>query len=204
MTPPREIICEIEHPNGNIVVRREPNGDHYSVLVGETNRHPNVNAEGVMRALATYLNSEIYSRSRQPKSPEGDRTPYYYCQNGKTIWGYVIPIPHSGLPIFHYHREDGPALVEEHGGLVRRQWYRNNVLHRPDGPAAIVGEHTRLWYFHGVKYSETKFTPVLKKWFGPKFERLRGDPEECLDKTERFLFRMEIMAAFENIRKKYR
>lgn len=199
MTPPREIICEIEHPNGNIVVRREPNGDHYSVLVGQTNRHPNVNAEGVMRALAHYLHSEIYSHNH--KKDDGGKNEFMHSANGKTIYGYFQMVGVRDAPSFFYHRDDGPALIHEHGGIMNRKWYWHNMLHRANGPAVITGSLSREWWYNGQKYPEGKFKPILSKWFGRGLKKLEGDPEECLDETEKFLFRMEVMEFYQKIRR---
>jgi hypothetical protein len=46
------------------------------------------------------------------------------------------------------HREDGPAIEHDGGGL---EWYRNGRLHRLDGPAierdAPTGSH---WFVNGI------------------------------------------------------
>ncbi|EAP71602.1 MULTISPECIES: hypothetical protein [Ralstonia solanacearum species complex] len=40
------------------------------------------------------------------------------------------------------HREDGPAVV----GRNYAAWYRHGLLHREDGPAVVKGEVKEYWF----------------------------------------------------------
>ena len=44
------------------------------------------------------------------------------------------------------HREDGPAIEYADG---TKYWYRNGQLHREDGPAIEYADGTKWWYFRG-------------------------------------------------------
>lgn len=45
------------------------------------------------------------------------------------------------------HREDGPAVVRCNGD---QEWYRNGLRHREDGPAIIHATGYRAWFFNGL------------------------------------------------------
>jgi hypothetical protein len=44
------------------------------------------------------------------------------------------------------HREDGPAAEFASGS---RSWYINGKRHRLDGPAQMYSTGTNTWYYHG-------------------------------------------------------
>ena len=44
------------------------------------------------------------------------------------------------------HREDGPAVIRNNGS---KEWYKNGRLHRDDGPAIIHSDGDKLWYKNG-------------------------------------------------------
>ena len=46
-----------------------------------------------------------------------------------------------------YHREDGPAVINENDGY--KAWYINNNLHRIDGPARIYPSGNKEWWING-------------------------------------------------------
>lgn len=52
------------------------------------------------------------------------------------------------------HREDGPAVIYPNGA---RFWYINDQLHREDGPAAVHPNGNMSWFLHGVEYTKTEF-----------------------------------------------
>ena len=47
------------------------------------------------------------------------------------------------------HREDGPAIIIDNGDKC---WYFENKQHRTDGPAVIVGK-SKYYYIMGKEYS---------------------------------------------------
>ena len=59
------------------------------------------------------------------------------------------------------HREDGPA-VEHHDGT--KEWYHNGELHRIDGPAVEYANGNKEWHFNGELHSEN----------GPSIEYING------------------------------
>jgi hypothetical protein len=52
------------------------------------------------------------------------------------------------------HREDGPALEYADGD---KYWYIDDGLHREDGPAIEYADGTKLWYLADSNYSEAEF-----------------------------------------------
>jgi len=49
------------------------------------------------------------------------------------------------------HREDGPALVDADG---MQKWYINGELHREDGPALVDADGMQKWYINGELHRE--------------------------------------------------
>lgn len=49
------------------------------------------------------------------------------------------------------HREDGPAYVDDKGN---KEWYYKGRLHREDGPACIYVDGCKQWWFHGLLHRE--------------------------------------------------
>jgi hypothetical protein len=50
------------------------------------------------------------------------------------------------------HREDGPAVEYKDGVNC---WYKNGLLHREDGPAMII-DKKNFWYLDGICYGKKK------------------------------------------------
>lgn len=64
----------------------------------------------------------------------------------------------NGVQLFfnsvgHLHNEDGPAIITKEG---RREYYRNNLRHREDGPAVMHGQICEFWLF-GKQITKEKF-----------------------------------------------
>ena len=51
------------------------------------------------------------------------------------------------------HREDGPAVEYANGDKL---WYRNDQLHREDGPAIEYADGRKYWYINGEKLTEAE------------------------------------------------
>lgn len=70
------------------------------------------------------------------------------------VMGYHGPTTTYYNSLGQKDREDGPALIfkQRNGGTVEK-WYRNDELHREDGPAKISDEGQE-WYKHGVLHRE--------------------------------------------------
>ena len=49
------------------------------------------------------------------------------------------------------HRDDGPAVVEEH---EMKQWWANGKLHREDGPAIEYEDGTQEWFLLNMPATE--------------------------------------------------
>jgi hypothetical protein len=58
------------------------------------------------------------------------------------------------LPDGTVHREFGPAIVFDDGGVT---YLRNGVMHREDGPAIITAAGLELYYIDGAPLSEEQF-----------------------------------------------
>jgi hypothetical protein len=50
------------------------------------------------------------------------------------------------------HREDGPAVVEDH---EMQQWWVQGLLHREDGPAVEYADGSLEWHLMGVSVDES-------------------------------------------------
>lgn len=61
------------------------------------------------------------------------------------------------------HREDGPAYERADG---TRAWYLNGVLHREDGPAVEYRDGDRSWWLNDISYTEEEYKQELRirKW----------------------------------------
>ena len=62
------------------------------------------------------------------------------------------------------HRANGPAIERPDG---TKYWYFNNLLHREDGPAAETLDGSKYWYKDGKKHREN----------GPAIEFINGQTE---------------------------
>lgn len=49
------------------------------------------------------------------------------------------------------HRKNGPAIEYTDGG---KEWYLNGLLHREDGPAVEKADGTKGWYLNGLLHRE--------------------------------------------------
>ena len=58
------------------------------------------------------------------------------------------------------HREDGPAVVWADGSC---EWYRDDHRHREDGPAAIWTNGSCEWYYQDIKYSFEAWCEVTNR-----------------------------------------
>lgn len=52
------------------------------------------------------------------------------------------------------HRDDGPALVWERNGVER--WYKNGKMHRLDGPASMCSRNGNSWWVDGIRCTSHK------------------------------------------------
>ena len=55
------------------------------------------------------------------------------------------------------------VTVDDYG---KQQWYRNNKLHREDGPAIIYSDGEKKWYLEGKDYREEDYHAKLRKRAG--------------------------------------
>lgn len=58
------------------------------------------------------------------------------------------------------HRENGPAIECENGTTV---WCLNGKKHREDGPAVMDAKGTLEYWIHGTQYTEKEFNFYLEK-----------------------------------------
>ena len=58
------------------------------------------------------------------------------------------------------HREDGPAVEWESG---TKKWYKNGELHREDGPAIEYSYGNKEWWLNDIPYSEYEFNKWISK-----------------------------------------
>ena len=56
------------------------------------------------------------------------------------------------------HREDGPAIEWKDGD---KYWYKNGLKHREDGPAVLFPNGNGWYYLNDVSYSEENFKKYL-------------------------------------------
>ena len=65
------------------------------------------------------------------------------------------------------HREDGPAVEGSNGS---RSWYKNGNLHREDGPAVDYSNGYKAWYLNDVRYFEEEYNKKLSTCEGKVVE----------------------------------
>lgn len=58
------------------------------------------------------------------------------------------------------HRDDGPAIEFLDGYKI---WFSNGNKHREDGPAVEFPDGRTTWYLNGINYSEVEFQLMQKK-----------------------------------------
>ena len=56
------------------------------------------------------------------------------------------------------HREDGPAIEKTTGD---KSWWFNDKLHREDGPAMECLSGYKEWYLNGVKQTEEEYNDYM-------------------------------------------
>ena len=70
--------------------------------------------------------------------------------NKKFINGNIsIQIESNLIAIYkndELHRDDGPAIIDNDG---YKAWYKNGEFHRDDGPAVINSNGSKVWYKNG-------------------------------------------------------
>ena len=63
------------------------------------------------------------------------------------------------------HREDGPAIEYFNGD---EEWYKEGLLHRFDGPASTEGNN-KYWYFDGMLHRRLgpaiEYDDGIKEWY---------------------------------------
>lgn len=79
----------------------------------------------------------------------------YIFKDGRIDYEYGPAVVFPGLQEWrrngHYHRSDGPAVVDracaQHGGIPHQEWWFEGKRHRTDGPAIIYasGGHYEWW-----------------------------------------------------------
>ncbi len=67
------------------------------------------------------------------------------------------------------HREDGPACIEPDG---TQSWYLCGLLHRIGGPALIRSDGTEEWWLNGVRHREDG--PAVEGSDGTREWHIRG------------------------------
>ena len=60
------------------------------------------------------------------------------------------------------HREDGPAITWNDGGQF---WYKEDKLHREYGPAVIWANGTEFWYKEGKPYTPSAHELMVWKMY---------------------------------------
>ena len=76
--------------------------------------------------------------------------------------GYELLIYRNGDKEWYkdgvYHREDGPAVEYADGN---KYWYKDGKRHREDGPAIERKNGDKVWYLNGNEVPEEEFNKVL-------------------------------------------
>jgi hypothetical protein len=78
------------------------------------------------------------------------------------------------------HKEDGPAMEFANGDKC---WYQNGLLHRENGPAVIWATGYKAWYKHGKRHREVG--PAIEDnngmylmwWLDDKFINCKSNEE---------------------------
>ncbi len=77
--------------------------------------------------------------------PKHDVVVYYEDGTRETIHGVCTVMTN------HVHRENGPALIWDHGTNV---WIQHGHHHRMDGPAVITHDGKQRWSIRGCEVTE--------------------------------------------------
>ena len=56
------------------------------------------------------------------------------------------------------HRENGPAVIAHDGAKL---WFKEDKLHREDGPAVISHDGRKRWNLNNIKYSKEEWFKQL-------------------------------------------
>lgn len=99
-------------------------------------------------------------------------TPKIITEHGNGVREEISSDGHIGTIIWYkddqVHREDGPAVIKTNG---IEQWYKQGKLHREDGPAIISGNQhgERRWYINGELHRDDGPAVILsdgtKRWY---------------------------------------
>tara|TARA_R110002049_G_scaffold28977_1_gene98624 strand:+ start:12495 stop:12878 length:384 start_codon:yes stop_codon:yes gene_type:complete len=107
------------------------------------------------------------------------------------INGWVVNITDSWYTIKKpkmLHREDGPAVIEYNGDFVvlRKEWYKNGVLHRDGKPARILTYYynKKEWYKNGLRHREDGPACISYDCFGNEHVKfyINGERVEGIDR----------------------
>lgn len=89
-------------------------------------------------------------------------------KNGKHVEGAITRWYKNDL----IHRINGPATIAKNGS---KRWYQNGLIHRVDAPACFWNNGNLEWYFEGQRHCETGPALILPgrlvEWylFGVKY-----------------------------------
>ena len=65
------------------------------------------------------------------------------------------------------HRTDGPSVILNTGDMW---WYVNGKCHREDGPAVELANGLKSWYLNNIEYSEEDYKVAVRKF---KLQRIK-------------------------------
>ena len=87
----------------------------------------------------------------------------------KILFGCSIKITKESIKWYRneeLHRDDGPAIEYVNG---TKYWYRNGEFHRDDGPAIECANGTKVWYQNGwphrVDCPAIEYANGTKEWY---------------------------------------
>ena len=87
----------------------------------------------------------------------------------KIIFGYSINITRDEIRWYRneeVHRDDGPAIENADGD---KAWYRNGLLHRDDGPTVEWADGDKEWWRNGQRHREdgpaVEYANGTKEWW---------------------------------------
>ena len=127
-------------------------------------------------------------------SEQSRRSPLAVIRNG-------VVVDETGTSYYKndtLHRLDGPAVIRKNGD---QYWMKGGYLHREDGPAIICEDGYQCWYFEGKKHRLGG--PAVQKADGTQEWWVNGDvvePDECSPLGYRNRTIEGFLAAMEDIR----
>ena len=87
----------------------------------------------------------------------------------KILFGYSIKITKESIKWYRneeLHRDDGPAIENADGD---KAWYRNGLLHRDDGPTVEWADGDKEWWRNGQRHREdgpaVEYANGTKEWW---------------------------------------